>query len=107
MNDIMGEITIQYPRTVTACHDELRRLRQIVIEAKDLLQTKEKKIEDLEQELDEIEEKGTVSDQDMEGAINAFLDECQRTGPLRFDVPHSDRANRAIVGLHGVVGRNP
>ena len=83
----------QFPDNVEACHDEIRRLSRAIGK--------------LESELEEIEEEGTVRDQDIEGAIHSFLDEVERTAPLRFQVPTTDRANRAIVGLHDAVGRRP
>jgi hypothetical protein len=107
MSDLLEEITDEYPKTVTVCHAEIKRLNAVIVAADKQLEGKDDEIAELKDELDEIEEKGTVSDQDAASAINAFLDECERVGPLRFDVPQSDRTNRAIVGLHDVVGRKP
>jgi len=107
MSDLLDEITEECPKTVTACHAEIKRLNAVIVAADKQIEDKDDEIAKLEDDLDEIEEAGTVVDQDREGAINAFLDECERVGPLRFDVPRNDRANRAIVALHDVVGRKP
>lgn len=83
----------EFPTTVEACHAEIKRLSG--------------RVQELESEMEEIEEEGAASDEDVEDAINTFLDEVERTGPLRFEVPKTDRANRAIVALHDAVGRRP
>lgn len=43
----------------------------------------------------------------LKDAINAFLDECERTAVLKFKVPETEHANKAILGLYDAVGRNP
>lgn len=116
------------PNTVTACHAEIRKLREAVgvdagsaeeisalgetvsaleserDELKDELEAAKKTVSELEERVDELEEDDRP---DAEDAINCFLDECERIGPLRYDVPQSDRAVRAIVRLHDAVGRQP
>lgn len=108
MSDLLGEEIggIEYPKTLAACHAELGRLARLIESADKEIDRKDEEISDLENELDEIEEKRTVRDEDAERAIHAFLDEVDRVGPLRFDVPCTDRVNRAIVALHNIVGRN-
>jgi predicted nuclease with TOPRIM domain len=75
-------------------------------ELKETLTQSQAEVETLEARIEELE--GRIEERaDPVEAIDAFLDECERTGPLRFDVPQSDRANRAIVRLHDAVGRQP
>jgi hypothetical protein len=119
MGELLDDADIQFPKTVTACHAEIRRLSELlessdsILEKKDdeiadlekQIEAKDQEIGDIQSELDEVEEKGTVEDQYFDSAIHAFLDECERVGPLRYDVPQSDRAQRAIVRLHDLVGR--
>lgn len=107
MSVLLDDLTEELPKTVTACHAEIKRLNATIISADKQLEEKDATIGELETELDEIEEKGTVAESDLEGVINQFLDECERTGPLRFDVPQTERANRAVVALHDAVGRKP
>lgn len=107
------------PNTVTACHDEIRKLREAMSEdtaeqlsaleserdeLKDRVEGLEKEVSELEARVEELEDEDRP---DATDAIERFLDECERVGPLRYDVPQSDRAMRAIVVLHDVVGRNP
>lgn len=107
MSDLLDGVVdeIEFPKTVGACHAEILRLSNLIAEADKAIDAKDEEIDDLQEELDKIEEKGTVRDEGTALAIHAFLDEVERTGPLRFDVPQTDRANRAIVALHDVVGR--
>lgn len=107
MSDLLDDIEIEFPKTVTACHAEIRRLSNLIAEADKVIDDKDGEIDDLQSELDEIEEKGIVRDEEIEQTIHAFLDEVERTGPHQFDVPQGERANRAIIALHDVVGRNP
>lgn len=109
------------PNTVTKCHAEIRKLRTLagdpdasaarvveleaeLEETKERLAASEKEAEELEAKVKEFEEN---EHPDAVVAIDRFLDECERVGPMRFDVPQSDRANRAIVELHDAVGRHP
>lgn len=107
------------PNTVTKCHSVIRALQEgagdggaariLELEAerdelKERLADTENENDELEARVKELEENERP---DAVTAIDAFLDECERTGPLRFDVPQSDRVNRAIVGLHDAVGRQP
>lgn len=107
MSDLLGEVGIEFPKTVTGCHAEIRRLSELIGDADKQLDQKDETISELESELDEIEESDTISDIETEQAIHSFLDEIERTGPLRFDVPRTERVNKAIVNLHDVVGRRP
>lgn len=107
MSDLLDEAEIEFPKTVSACHAEIRRLSNLIAEADKAIDDRDGEIDDLQSELDEIEEKRIVIDEETEQAIHAFLDEVERIGPLQFDVPQGERANRAIVALHDVVGRNP
>lgn len=106
MSDLLGEVDVEFPRSVTACHAEIRRLADLIGDADKQLDAKDTTIDELQEELDELEE-GESVDEETEGAIQAFLDEVVRTGPLRFDVPQTERVNRTIVKLHDVVGRRP
>jgi predicted nuclease with TOPRIM domain len=105
------------PNTVTACHAEIRRLQEAVgsadeisaleserDELKDKLAESEGEVAELELRVAELEKNERP---DAELAINIFLDECERVGPLRYDVPQTPRAIQAIIGLHDAVGRNP
>lgn len=118
MSELFEDLIVSYPKTVTACHREIERLERMVAEAdkaliaKDAeLDEKSQRIDDLEAEVsdleDEARERQNELDATSDSAINSFLDECERTGPLRFDVPQTDRVNRAIIALHDAVGRQP
>jgi predicted nuclease with TOPRIM domain len=109
------------PNTVTKCHDEIKRLRAAVVDP----DGEAEQISALESERDEL--KDTVAELEAEKtalelrvkeledaekpdaieAIDAFLNECERIGPLKYDVPQSDRTFRAIIGLHDAAGRTP
>lgn len=116
---MQAETLERLPNTVTKCHSMIRSLQEAAAggvaarileleaerdELKERLEDAEKEISDLEESVKEFEEKFNP---DAEAAIDSFLDECERTGPMRFDVPQSDRANRAIIALHDAVGRQP
>jgi hypothetical protein len=105
MSDLLGDIEVSFPKTVTACHNEIKRLQGLVDYAEKMLTIKEERIDELQDEVDELEHEEEKVD--AVTAIHALLDECERTGPLRYDVPQTDRVNRAIVKLHEVTGRNP
>ena len=70
---------------------------------KDKLQDEVSSVED---RLEEVEEFVAAKDLDIFGAVERLLDECERVGPLRYDLVQSDRASAAIVELHDIVGRN-
>lgn len=98
MSELLGDLVVAYPKTVTSCHKEIMRLEK-------LLAVADEKIDALEDDVDDDEDDSEEESTDAEGAIHAFLDECERVGPLRYDVPQTDSAMRAIVALHDVVGR--
>ncbi|MDB5550829.1 MAG: hypothetical protein JWL86_813 [Rhizobium sp.] len=123
MSDTMSDLAVAYPKTVTACHAEIARLERDLAgedsrrelhrriraleseleEAQTSAKSWENQHDEIETELDKLQE--TIGG-DPVLAINVFLDECERVGPLRYDVPQTDRAMRAIVQLHDAVGRN-
>lgn len=105
MSFLSDDVEAEYPKTVTVCHAEISRLEKLLIEADKQLDAKDQEINNLEDKMDDHEESEMGLDYDATEAINAFLDECERVGPLRFEVPQSDRVNRAIVRLHDAVGR--
>lgn len=119
-------ITLErFPKTVSACHAEIIRLRVALENAQDSgdadkVSELESERDDLKQELSAAKEeadslqtevdrleKYIENNPDATEDINAFLDECVRFGPLRYDVPQTSRAMRAIVNLHDIVGRQP
>jgi hypothetical protein len=122
MSDVMDDLVVSYPKTVTACHAEIARLEE-VLAGEDSPRELHRRLRKLESELedartsatswenkhDEVEADLEKLRETIEGdpviAINTFLDECERVGPLRYDVPQTDRAMRAIVQLHDAVGR--
>lgn len=122
----MSTATLErFPRTVSACHAEIIRLRVSLENAQessgaDRIAELEAERDELEAKLEAAEEEGTSlqaevdrlekhieSFPDATEDINALLDECVRFGPLRYDVPQTPRAMRAIVNLHDCVGRQP
>lgn len=107
MSDLLGDIEFEYPKTVTACHAEIRRLEGLLEKADAQIDAKEATIDDLQETVDDFEDGERGAEESTNAAINQFLDECERVGPRRFDVQQSDRTNRAIVALYDVVGRQP
>lgn len=109
------------PNTVTACHAEIMRLREALgVDAgsAQLISALESERDELKDQLEEANrEKKTAETRvseleanehpDAIDAIDRFLNECVRVGPLRYDVPQSDRALQAIIGLHDAAGRRP
>lgn len=104
MSDLLGDIVIDFPKTVTACHTEIRRLEGLLATADAQL---DKKDDELQSTIDDSEERDAETDFFANDAINMLLDECERVGPLRYDVRQSDRTMRAIIALHDAVGRQP
>lgn len=110
------EVAERLPNTVTKCHQEIRRLREAATdpdmialiaerdELKDRVEAAEKEVSELEERVEALEDDAHP---DMEDAIHVFLDECERVGPLQYDVPQSDGTFRAIIRLHDAVGRHP
>jgi cell division protein FtsB len=109
------------PNTVTACHTEIKKLREVLgldagsaqlisaleserDELKDQLEETKRDKEAAETRVDELEANELP---DAVAAIDRFLNECVRVGPLRYDVPQSDRELQAIIGLHDAAGRRP
>lgn len=108
------------PNTVTKCHIEIMKLRTLakpdgeadriadleaeLSETKALLEATKAENAEIERRIEAIEES---EHPDAILAIDKFLDECERVGPLRYDVPQSDRTMRAIIGLHDAAGRTP
>jgi hypothetical protein len=105
MSDLLEDIEVDYPKTVTVCHAEISRLTGLLSKYDAVVDRKDAEIAELVDKIEDLEE--NYQDVDVAIVINRFLDECERVGPLRFDVPQSDRANRAIVALHDAVGRQP
>lgn len=105
------------PNTVTKCHamivslqeadgarsaDRIAELEAELAETKEALAAFEAEVKSLEAKVDKLE-----ADPDVVNAVDIFLDECERIGPLLYDVPQSSSAMRAIIGLHDAVGRQP
>lgn len=100
------------PNTVTKCHAEIKKLREIAgADSADRIVELEAERDELKAENDaleaRIEELEENEHPDVVEAVDRFLDECERVGPMRYDVPQSDHAMRAIVGLHDAIGRAP
>lgn len=113
----------RFPKTVSACHVEIIRLRKEVevSESGD-----PERISELEAERDELKERLASSEEENDelgarvkelednehpdaiNAINDFLFEVERpVGQFKFDVIHGPAADRAIVKLFDAVGRQP
>jgi chromosome segregation ATPase len=107
------------PNTVTRCHEMIRKLQDGAGSSEDIaalnaeIEEKNDEIKSLSETIDEHEKRIEELEKIVEGradpiaAIDGFLDECERIGPQRYEVPLSDRAQRAIVVLHDAAGRNP
>lgn len=102
-----ADLKMDIPKTLTAYQSEIMRLlkRTATLEAEN--QALANNLRRAERKLEEIEDEQDARDTGAVAAINQFLDECERIGPLRFDVPQSNRAQSAIIHLHDVVGRQP
>lgn len=126
MDALLGELANVYPNTVTKCHAVIARMeqelragtfnpqerRKLDLEIKTLheqVSDHEKTIETLSEQISDLEKQVEEFEENYRGdtaiAVEAFLDECERVGPLRYDVPQTPRAMQAIVHLHDVVGR--
>jgi septal ring factor EnvC (AmiA/AmiB activator) len=100
----IGELTADLEAAETekaALEASVKELEAERDELKERLEATEKEKEEADERIEENEHPNAIL------AIDDFLGECERIGPMRFDVPQSDRVNRAIVALHDVVGRNP
>ena len=107
MSETIDDLEVEFPKTVTACHAEITRLDSKITKMQATIDRLENEVEDKQTRLDEIDQEETQIEALATEAINALLDEVVRVGVLRFDVPQTDRANRAIVALHDAVGRHP
>lgn len=131
MSDVMERPSTKFPKTVSACHVELIRLRKEIEahdelwgaldEAKDDANELRREVEKLGGEIEALGE--TISERDsrideLEGeaegrtdpiaAIDTFLFEVERpVDRFNFDVIHGAAADRAILGLFEAAGRNP
>ncbi len=126
MDALLGELANLYPNTVTKCHAVIARMeqelragsldpekrRELDLEIRTLqeqVQDHEKTIEGLGEQVGDLEKQVEEFEENYRGgtamAVEAFLDECERVGPLRYDVPQTPRAMQAIIHLHDVVGR--
>lgn len=113
-----------FPKTVTACHAEIVRLRVAIedIEDGDDLA----RIDELETELAEVKASleatneentalerriGELEDEQNPNAVDAinnFLYEVERPpGQFKFDVIHGPATDRAIIRLFDAAGRQP
>lgn len=119
----MSTATLErFPKTVSACHAEIIRLRKSAEEfdgdnervtqleaerdeLKDEIEEAGKKIDDLEKRVGELED---AENPDAVGAIDQFLYEVERpVGQFKFDVIHGPATDRAILGLYAAAGRQP
>lgn len=113
----------RFPKTVSACHAEIIRLRK---EVEGAISGDPERIADLETERDELKAQLSTAEDEIEklegrvkelednehpdaiAAINDFLFEVERpAGQFKFDVVHGPATNRAIVKLFDAVGRQP
>lgn len=110
----------RFPRTVSACHVEIVRLRkqiedegparvaELEAEVKDLedrIEAQGKEIGELEEEVSKLE---AATHPEAVNAIEQFLYEVERpVGQFNFDVVHGPAADRAILAMYDAVGRNP
>jgi predicted nucleic acid-binding Zn-ribbon protein len=86
----------------------LDRIAELEREARLLQEDKESLTEDLDEanrEIERLEEEvGAKADED---AVHAFLDIVERRGILKFSVPQTDAADRAILALFDAIDRRP
>lgn len=119
----MSTTTLErFPKTVSACHAEIIRLRKSADEMdsendriaaleeerdelKDQVKSLEVEKDELEKRVEELED---AKHPDVIDAVNTFLYEVERpVGQFKFDVVHGPATDRAIVGLFDAVGRQP
>lgn len=117
----MSTATLErFPKTVSACHVEIIRLRKALEdgdaeriadleterdELKDEIKVAREEIDKLEERIEELED---AENPDAIGAIDQFLFEVERpVGQFKFDVVHGPSTDRAILGLFAAVGREP
>lgn len=120
----MSTATVErFPKTVSACHVEIIRLRKAAEDAesgdpervseleaerdelKERLAATEKENDDLETRVKELEENEHPA---IVAAVDNFLYQVERpVGQFKFDVIHEPATDRAIVGLFDAVGRQP
>lgn len=111
-----------FPKTVTACHAEIIRLRK----AAEGLVSESDRIDELETEVKELTESLEAADaerdeletrvEELEGdqnpgaveAIDNFLYQVESpAGQFKFDVVHGPATDRAILSLFDAIGRQP
>lgn len=116
----------RFPKTVSACHAEIIRLRKQVEDAtegdkSDRILTLEGEVTELEAKVEELESELSESERykkeiekkiedwtDPIEAIENFLYQVERpVGKFKFDVIHDQATDRAIVRLFDAVERNP
>jgi predicted nuclease with TOPRIM domain len=117
----MSTATLErFPKTVSACHAEIIRLRKAMEESdptriseleaerdelKGQLATAQDEIDGLEERIEELEE---AEHPDVIEAVDQFLYEVERpVGQFKFDVIHGPAAGLAILRLFDAVGRQP
>lgn len=117
----MSTTTLErFPKTVSACHAEIIRLRTAAEEndgerlteleaerdeLKDEIAAARQEIDRLEERVEELED---AENPDAVSAIDRFLYEVERPiGQFKFDVIHGPATDRAILGLFEAVGRQP
>jgi hypothetical protein len=90
-----------FPKTVSACHAEIIRLRG----ASEGLVGESDRIAELEAEVTELKESLSA----MENEIDVFLYEVERPigGGFKFNVIHGASTDRAILSMFDAVGRRP
>lgn len=110
-SDTFREFVIFYHETVEACHDTIKALADELMAVRSRAESEIEMAADLQREVDDLEaelaDSKAEADDHAIASINDLLDECERVGVLRYTVPQTDRASRAIVALHNIAGRNP
>lgn len=120
MPDVLNAPSTKFPKTVSACHAEIIRLRNAAGDGKSVrdlqielddanarIEKLETEAADLNEQIEELESAAEAR-KEPEAAIETFLFEVERpTGQFKFDVVHGPSCDRAILGLYDAVGRNP
>lgn len=74
MSDLLEEIEVVFPKTVTHCHAEIRRLEGLIAAADKEIDAKESEIDNLESELEDAKDEVVDDSENVGAVINAFLD---------------------------------